>query len=161
MHPHQNQLLHHAANLDLDLDLAAAAAPPANDSRWEHASTLTPIVTVVQYAYPIFLLFFFLAAFTARSILSSNSNSNVAKPTTTGPGGKPLPATDPTRNFVKRQVLDDVTRSQKLVFNWLSLLAAVTFIGNAALVIAHAVIKRAEHWWSGKQVVVRLPLTFN
>jgi len=125
-----------------------------DDARWEHAVTLRRIVTVVQYAYPILLLVFFLAAFTARSILSSNSNSNITKPTTTGPGGKPLPATDPTRNFVKKTVHDDVTHSQKLLFNWLSALAAVTFVGSAVVMIAHALIYRAEQWWSGKQVVV-------
>lgn len=136
------------AQLQSSLDLAAA------DPRWEHAIVLRRIVTVLQYAYPALLLFFFLAAFTARGILSS-SNSNITKPTTTGPGGKPLPATDPTRNFVKKTVRDDVTLTQKLVFNWLSVLAAATFVGNAALVIAHAVLYRHEQWWSGKQVVVR------
>jgi hypothetical protein len=125
-----------------------------DDARWEHAVVLRRIVTVVQYAYPILLLVFFLAAFTARSILSSNSNSNITKPTTTGPGGKPLPATDPTRNFVKKTVHDDVTHSQKLVFNWLSALAAATFVGSAVVMIAHALLYRHEQWWSGKQVVV-------
>lgn len=132
------------------LELAAA-----DGSRWAPASNLRYAAAVLQYAYPIFLLCFFLAAFTARSILASNSNHNIAKPTTTGPGGKPLPATDPTRNFVKKKAHDDVSHSQKLVFNWLSLLAALTFVGNAAIVIAHALIKRKEHVWAGKQVVVR------
>ena len=95
------------------------------------ADTLRTAVKVLQYAYPIVMLLFFLIAFTARSIVSANTNSNVSKPTTLGPGGKPLPATDPTRNFVKRRIDDDVTRSQKLVFGWLSVAAACTFVGNA------------------------------
>jgi hypothetical protein len=100
------------------------------------------------------MLLVFLAAITARSIWHSNANPNVAKPSTTGPGGKPLPATDPTRNFIKRKVSDDVTPSQKRVFEWLSLAAALTFVGNSVNVIVHALCARKEHWWCGKPVVV-------
>lgn len=116
--------------------------------------TLDFAVEVLQYAYPIFMLFFFLAAFTTRSILASNSNLTIEKPTQTGPGGKPLPATDPTRNFVKKTVRDDVTQSQKRVFEWLSLAAALTFIANSVNVIVHALTARSDNWWCGKQVVV-------
>jgi hypothetical protein len=94
-----------------------ALAGANRHARWEYASIILRILTVLHYAYPVLLLVSFLAAFTARSILASNSNANITKPTITGPGGKPLPATDPTRNFVKKTVRDDVTRSQKLVFN--------------------------------------------
>jgi hypothetical protein len=122
--------------------------------RWKHASTLHSTLTVLQYAYPLFMLVFFLAAFTVRSIAASKINSNIAKPTTTGPGGKPLPATDPTRNFVKKTVNDDVTHTQKRVFEWVSLVTAFTFFGNSVLVIAQALAKQSEHWWCGQSVVV-------
>jgi hypothetical protein len=127
-------------------------------SRWSHAAALRTTVTVLQYAYPIFMLTFFLAVFTLRSIAATNSNTNIAKPTTTGPGGKPLPATDPTRNFIKRAVHDDVTQTQKRVFEWVSLATALTFIGNSVLVIAHSLIMQKENWWAGKSVVVHAPL---
>jgi hypothetical protein len=127
----------------------------ADRSRWSHAAALRTTVTVLQYAYPIVMLVFFLVIFTGRSIAASNSNANIAQPTTTGPGGKPLPATDPTRNFVKKAVHDDVTQMQKRVFEWVSLAAALTFIGNSVLVIAHSLIMKHEHWWAGKSVVVR------
>ena len=122
--------------------------------RWEHASILHRVLSILQYVYPLFMLFFFLAAFTIRSIAASNSNANIAKPTTTGPGGKPLPATDPTRNFVKKTVQDDVTQTQKRVFEWVSLAAALTFFGNSVLVISQALAKQSEQWWCGKPVVV-------
>lgn len=122
--------------------------------RWKHASTVHSALTVLQYAYPLFMLVFFLAAFTVRSIAASKTNSNIAKPTTTGPGGKPLPATDPTRNFVKKTVQDDVTQTQKRVFEWVSLATALTFFGNSVLVIAQALAKQNEHWWCGQSVVV-------
>lgn len=129
---------------------------PGDGSRWTHAHGVRSVATVLQYAYPIFMLVFFLVAFTVRSIAASNTNSNVSKPTTTGPGGKPLPATDPTRNFVKKTVHDDVTQTQKRVFEWLSLAVTLTFLGNSVLVIAHALARRNDHWWAGKSVVVRI-----
>jgi len=129
--------------------------PPDDEQPWELAAAIRSALVILQYSYPVFLLVFFLVAFTVRSIAASNSNANVAKPTTTGPGGKPLPATDPTRNFVKRTSHDDVTHSQKLLFTWLSLFAAATFVGNAAVSVTHAVVANTETWWAGNHVVVR------
>jgi hypothetical protein len=122
--------------------------------RWRHAATLHSALTLLQYAYPLFMLGFFLAAFTIRSIAATKANSNIAKPTTTGPGGKPLPATDPTRNFVKKTTHDDVTPMQKGIFEWVSLATALTFFGNSVLVIAQALAKQSESWWCGQSVVV-------
>lgn len=129
-----------------------------DEKPWAHAGAIRSVLVVLQYSYPVALLVFFLVAFTVRSIAASNSNANVAKPTTTGPGGKPLPATDPTRNFVKKTAHDDVTPSQKLLFTWLSLFAAATFVGNAAVSVTHALANQTETWWAGNHVVVRAPL---
>jgi hypothetical protein len=120
------------------------------------SATLHSALTFLQYAYPLFMLVFFLAAFTIRSIAATKANSNIAKPTTTGPGGKPLPATDPTRNFVKKTAHDDVTPTQKRIFEWVSLATALTFFGNSVLVIAQALAKQSESWWCGQSVVVCL-----
>ncbi|ORY08640.1 hypothetical protein BCR34DRAFT_488466 [Clohesyomyces aquaticus] len=108
------------------------------------------------------MLFFFLTAFTLRSILASNSNSNTPVKSThlRGPGGKPLPATDPLRNFVKKQVTGDVTQSQKRLFEWLSVATALTFVGNSINVIAHSLTARKENWWCGQAVVIYLVGSF-
>jgi hypothetical protein len=127
------------------------------DDEWDHAPAIRSVLVILQYSYPVFLLVFFLVAFTARSIAASHSNSHVAKPTTTGPGGKPLPATDPTRNFVKKTQHDDVTHSQKLLFTWLSVFAAASFVGNAAVSVTHAVVDHTDQWWAGNNVVVCTP----
>jgi hypothetical protein len=42
------------------------------------AAGLRLTVTVLQYASPIVMLIFFLAAFTTHSIAASNSNANIA-----------------------------------------------------------------------------------
>jgi len=128
--------------------------------RWSYAGPVRDAIAVLQYAYPIIMLVFFLAAFTIRSIAASKTNSNIAKPTTTGPGGKPLPATDPTRNFVKRTAHDDVTQTQKRLFEWVSLATAFTFVGNSVIVVAHALVEKQEHWWAGKAVVIYLVGSF-
>ncbi|KAF2263572.1 hypothetical protein CC78DRAFT_496482 [Lojkania enalia] len=132
----------------------------ALEQRWTHAATLSAIVDLLHYAYPIVLLIFFLATFTARSIVASKSNLNISKPTTTGPGGKPLPTTDPTRNFIKKKAYDDVTHTQKRVFEWLSAAAALTFVANSANVLVHAIASRNERWWCGKPVVIYLVGSF-
>ena len=132
------------------------------DDRWSYARPVRTTMAILQYAYPIVMLVFFLAAFTYRSIAASKSNTNIAKPTTLGPGGKPLPATDPTRNFVKKTAHDDVTQTQKRVFEWVSLATAFTFVGNSVIVVAHALVMQQEHWWAGKAVVVcRATSTFS
>ncbi|XP_014557453.1 hypothetical protein COCVIDRAFT_97221 [Bipolaris victoriae FI3] len=131
-----------------------------DDDRWAYARPVRAVTAILQYAYPIVMLVFFLAAFTTRSIAASKSNTNIAKPTTTGPGGKPLPATDPTRNFVKRTAHDHVTHAQKRVFEWVSLATAFTFVGNSVLVVAHALVEKQQHWWAGKAVVIYLVGSF-
>ena len=121
--------------------------------RWGHASTVHSVLAILRYAYSPFILGFFLAALTLCSIAASRRNPGVVKSTATGPAGKRLPATDPTRNFMKKTVLDDVTQTQKRVFGWLSLATALTVVGNSVLVIAQALVKQSEHWWCGQSVV--------
>jgi len=135
-----------------DLSAAATASKP-----WVRNHTTRSILAVVHFAYPIILLFFFLLAFTFRSVRSASNASHNATPVTQkGPGGKPLPATDPSRNIPKEKLGDDITPSQKLLFEWLSVAAALTFIGNAINVIIHALYSRKEGWWCGQAVVVSL-----
>jgi hypothetical protein len=122
---------------------------------WAPDTVLSQMLTVLQPACPIFLLIFSAAAFTAGSVAATKPHAGITPPTTTGPGGRSLPATDPTRNFVKRDVHDDVTRTQKRVFAWVSAAAALTFVGNSVLVIARSLVMKKEHWWAGKSVVVR------
>ncbi|KAF2737678.1 vacuolar ABC heavy metal transporter-like protein [Polyplosphaeria fusca] len=139
------------------------AAPPlliSTAPRWPYAGPLRRAIVSMQYAYPILLILFFLVAFTAHSISSSNSTANAPKPTQKGPGGKPLPATDPLRNILKRKTADDVTQSQKRVFEWLSVAAALTFVGNTAVVLTHALAARQDGWFCEQSVVIYLVGSF-
>ena len=105
-----------------------------------------------HFSSPIILLAFFLIAFTAHSI-STASDDAVVKPCPdqVGPGGKPLP--HKTRVKERENALD-FSRARKLVFNWLSVGTTLTFLGNAVVVILHAVIQRKDQWWCGESVAV-------
>lgn len=126
-------------------------------------STTRQLLLVLHYASPIALLLFFLAAFTFRTIAASesfNTNANHAgdadSNAPTGPGGKPLPKRTPPRSPPKKDPHDaDLPRARKLIFEWLSVLAALTFVANAINIIVHALYSRGEQWWCGQSVVVR------
>lgn len=113
------------------------------------------VLNVLQYAYPLTLLFFFLLAFTARSIANSSaSNSSDSEQPLFGPGGKPLPTNKKAKRSRSFDTGAEISRSRKLVFEWLSAFACFTWIANTAEVIVHAVINRKQHWWCGRSVVV-------
>lgn len=137
-------------------DSASDAIPELLVSTSNH--TLRASLRYLHNAYPLVLLIFFLSAFTLRGIRSSlNDSRNTVTPAVqTGPGGKPLPTNDPLRNVPKRKP-DDIPRSQKHVFEWLSAAAALTFVGNAINVIVHALYSRKDSWWCGQAYVVSCP----
>ena len=126
-------------------------------------TTSTSMITMAQdimiythYASPIILLVFFLVAFTAHSILTASKEDIIqAAPSQTGPGGKPLPRTSsPTAKAAREKKQLDFSPSRKLLFTWLSVGVVLTFLGNAATVIVHALLNRKDNWWCGQAVVV-------
>lgn len=95
-----------------------------------------------------------LAAFTVRSMIAFETDSNLVRPIKTGNGGKPLLATDPARNFVEKTVHDDVTQTGKRGFECVSLASALNFFASSVLVISQVLAKQSEHWWRGQSAVV-------
>ncbi|KAG9651682.1 putative ABC transporter, partial [Aureobasidium melanogenum] len=113
------------------------------------------LLSIVHFAYPIVLLFFFLTTFTIRSILTARtdgSDDSKSEPQF-GPGGKPLPKKKAPVDNTKNTFLD-FSRPRKLLFEWLSLAATLTLAGNAVTVIVHALYARKEEWWCGQATVV-------
>lgn len=125
---------------------------------WSHEKAAKNALRILQYGYPIFLLFFFIFAFAARSILTASpSNDNDDQPPRVqyGPGGKPLPI---RANSYKKVVPRELSRPRKLVFEWLSVGVCLTYIANAAVVIFHALYDREQQWWCGQAPTVsRVP----
>ncbi|KAF2151661.1 putative vacuolar ABC heavy metal transporter [Myriangium duriaei CBS 260.36] len=132
---------------------------------WVSNRTAQNIITYLHFAYPLVLLIFFLAAFTLRSIAISRTedddDSDAAVSTQLGPGGKPLLRKSPVR--VRKESNKDVldfSRPRKLLFEWLSLGATLTLIGNAITVVVHALYARDEEWWCGQATVIYLVGSF-
>ncbi|KAI5240678.1 hypothetical protein E4T43_05939 [Aureobasidium subglaciale] len=111
------------------------------------------LLTIVHFAYPIILLFYFLTAFTIRSIISARNDEpdNAVSEPQLGPGGKPLPK---KKAPAEKNTFLDFSRPRKLLFEWLALAATLTLAGNAVTVIVHALYARKEEWWCGQATVV-------
>lgn len=135
-------------------DTMITTAKKSSNGPWVSKPTAHRVLDVVHYAYPILLLVFFIAAFTARTILAAKAaTASEQKPTKVqfGPGGKPLPVRS---HSYKQTPLLDFSRSRKLVFQWLSVFLCLTFAGNATIVCVQALFKRHEGWWCGQAMTV-------
>jgi hypothetical protein len=139
--------------------LHVASRPSGPSPQPEPSSpALQRLLVVLHSAYPIILLIFFLAAFTCQSIYSSR-NRNISDPASTqplhyGPGGKALPARGPGRPNPRQDDVKELPRGQRLVFQWLSVVACLSFVGSAINAIVHTLVQRAEQWWCGQAMVV-------
>jgi hypothetical protein len=90
------------------------------------------VATGLQYTYPIVLLFVFLATSSITAPSSSSSQRLRTINTTHG----------------------DVTPIQKRFFKGLSLVTALTFVGNLVTAIAQDLVDKEEHYWAGKKLLV-------
>jgi hypothetical protein len=116
------------------------------------------ILAFIRNFSPILVLCFFLVAFTLRSIRATSdigkSNDDARPPVQYGPGGKPLPQRTWTGLQRKKDKENDMPRSRKLVFQWISLGTVLTFTANAVVVVVHALAQRG--WWCGEPTTVSL-----
>lgn len=136
---------------------ARMASNSVQSEPWIQNDTAQGVLNYTHSATPVILLFFFLIFFTLRSILGASyakSTGPTAHQEATGPGGKPLPGRTERKGDVEAPL--DFSRSRQLLFEWLSLAAACTFLLNATDVLIHALVERNEGWWCGKPMVVGL-----
>jgi ATP-binding cassette, subfamily B, vacuolar membrane transporter HMT1/ACLQ len=123
---------------------------PRREGQTMPNSAARRFIDIFQLLYPVILLFFFLFAFCAQTIITSRRNST-GSVILYGPGGNPLPG---RRTKKPKADVEDFPRNQKLTFIWFSLLVCVTFVANAANVIVHALDARKSGWWCGQPPVV-------
>ena len=118
--------------------------------------TITEVVLdVTHFNYPWILLFIFLTAFVANSILSAQPSAETVESIVTGPGGKPLPRSAKKLKEAKENVnLKDFSPGRKLLFIWLSAGVIITLVANATNIVAHALTKRENGWWCGEATAV-------
>ena len=137
--------------------MAAPPASPKVSAPWASNGTAQGILIYVHFASPLLLLVVFLVAFTTHSIVTAPKGSTVKVSTEQkGPGGKPLPQNKGLRAKADRKLcISEFSPARKLLFTWLSVGTILTFVGNAVVVIVHAIVKRGDSWWCGQHVAVR------
>ncbi|KAL9097361.1 MAG: hypothetical protein Q9163_006356 [Psora crenata] len=125
---------------------------------WASNRTALAVSTSLHYICPVLLLVVFVAAFIARSILTSAKVEDLKPPTKyAGPGGKPLPRTNsPAAKEKLRSEALDFSPGRKLLFTCLSAFLLLTFVGNAVVATLHALTHREEQWWCGQSFVANL-----
>jgi len=138
-----------------DFSVRAAGGPKES---WVSNRTAQDILTYTHFAYPIVLLCTFIGVFTYESIASSSTihvDTTESQSPQLGPGGKVLPPrlAPKKSNEGKKDILD-FSRPRKLLFIWLSVGVLLTFLGNGALTVMHALYSRNEEWWCGQAYVV-------
>jgi len=112
------------------------------------------VLVCLQYAYPVVLLVFFVIAFMVQSIRNAPEDQEL--PPARGPGGKPLPRTKKRtqQEQALRQPQIDFTPGRKRAFVFVTAGVVLTFLGNAAIVVLHALVDRQDGWWCGQHVAV-------
>ena len=141
-------------NTDLSLDPQQQTIMPHGSLPWVSNPVAQNILTYVQIAYPIIVLFLYIFTFTIWSIATArNDNDNTTQqPEQLGPGGKPLPKKNKTESKTSNAL--NFSRPRKLLFEWLSVGVLATIAGNIAVVIVHALVEREERWWCGQAPTV-------
>ena len=123
---------------------------------WAIRHAAQNILVYIHFTSPIILLTFFLVAFVAHGIATASKDVIVVvSKDQTGPGGKPLPQDNSASVQAKRtkQTLD-LSPARKLLFVCLSVGTILTLVGNAVVVVLHAVLDRKNNWWCGQSVAV-------
>ncbi|KAI9653125.1 MAG: hypothetical protein M1831_006209 [Alyxoria varia] len=129
---------------------------------WVSESTAQYLLHYLRYASPIYLLVFFLLAFTAYSIKTARASDDPDDgdgAVEHGPGGKPLPKRAASRDL---RLLHDqeMGRPRRLLFIWITAGTAATFLANASAVVLHTLFARQDGWWCGKEVVFYIVASF-
>ena len=137
---------------------------PALFEPWVSGSTAQAVLSYAHYLSPPIIFLVFLTCFISRSVIKANRDNELKPlPQQTGPGGKPLPRTNSPS--AKRQLLKtacpDFSPARKSLFIILHVLLLLTFVGNATIIVIHALAKREQEWWCGQAFVVsgRCPFT--
>lgn len=127
--------------------------PSAPSLPWVSDPRAQGLLNYLQIAYPIALILIFITAFTVRSIVTArNDNDDTPQSTQLGPGGKPLPKKSQKNKSEANAV--DFSRPRKLLFISLQAGVLLSFVGNIALVIFHALLEREQRWWCGQAPTV-------
>ncbi|CAI7591405.1 unnamed protein product [Penicillium viridicatum] len=112
------------------------------------------LLQYLRFGYPpILLIVIFVVFLVHSSQVARNASRNTG--VQYGPGGKPLPSRTRMTIAVARDLRVDLARNRsKAWFVWLSIFVLATYIAEAGIYMAHAMISKSEQWWCGQAVVV-------
>jgi ATP-binding cassette, subfamily B, vacuolar membrane transporter HMT1/ACLQ len=122
--------------------------------------TSQQILEYTKISAPGIVVLIFLITFVTHGILTAPPSDDVEVHATLGPGGRPLPKRRQSSHQVKEAAkVRDFSPNVKLLFNWLGLLALMTFAANAVLIVLQSMIHFREKWWPGQAAVVNAHLS--
>ncbi|KAK4146177.1 ABC transporter-like protein [Dichotomopilus funicola] len=132
-----------------------------NGGSEQSSSSAQSVLQMAQVLYPVVLLLTFIISAGIHTIVTSKTEEELATPTVTGPGGKPLPITKRRRRHQASQIDDDAnTRGFAWsVFLYLTAAIIVSFVANGAAAAVHAMKSSRDAgfthvWWCGEQRIV-------
>jgi hypothetical protein len=126
---------------------------------WVSTPVAQRVLSYLQIAYPIILLFLYLIAFTVRSVVTAGKEEPaIQEPEQLGPGGKPLPSRKNNQPKKQSNIPHnlDFSRPRKLLFEWLSVAVIASLGANIVVIIVHALLDRKDGWWCGEAPTVSL-----
>jgi len=137
--------------LTLNMAFSESSIHATTAGSWISQSVAMSAIYFTHTLYPIVLLLLFFALFAAHGVLTASTDTSISRPppNITGPGGKPLP--DTRTSTEKKAQLPAFSITKRLSFIWLSVGLVLTFFGNAANIIVHAL---TEEWWCGEAAAV-------
>lgn len=128
------------------------------------SSSAQSVLQTAQVLYPVVLLLTFIISAGIHTVVTSKTEEELASPTVTGPGGKPLPITKRRRRHQASQIDDDASSSDGggvawSVFLYLTAAIVVSFVANGAAAAVHAMKSSRDAgftnaWWCGEQRIV-------
>ena len=126
------------------------------------SKTAQLVLRNAQLLYPVVLLLSFIVSAGIHTIITSKTEEELAGPTITGPGGKPLPVNKRKREQQPRDSDDDAGAGGGLVwtiFLYLTGGIVMSFVANGAAVAAHAMKSSSDAgldnaWWCGEERTV-------
>ena len=112
----------------------------------------------LRYSYPAVTLLVFIVTFITTSFLAAQNAGKHGSAVQYGPGGGPLPKRLRSTMVKIRENRSKFSCRTRFIFTWLAAGVLGTFVVDAAIHIAHAMMAKPEKWWCGQAVVVSLGL---
>lgn len=114
------------------------------------------LLDYLRYSYPAVTVLVFIVSFIITSFPAAKNTGEHGSAVQYGPGGRPLPKRLRSTVVKIRETRSRFSSRTQFIFAWLAAGVLGTFVVDAAIHIAHAMMAKPEKWWCGQAVVVSL-----